>query len=241
MEFYTSYRHDLLYPGAVFESSNYGKYKILGKSADDSRKNRFIVQFIDTGTTSNVDAASIRRGSVKDIYAKKILNVACVGNTTATICGKTKREYNLWYHMIDRCYGENKKYATYKDYSVSEEWLCFEYFEQQISLIKNYDKWIADPSYQLDKDIYSRENGGNKIYSVETCCFISILDNVKEMTERVYQKKFKAISPDGTVYISNNQTEFGKTHGIQQKTISSLLKNQDMKNRKGWEFLYIEE
>ena len=71
--------------------------------------------------------------------------------------------------MLKRCYsGEyQKKEPTYKDCTVCKEWLNY----------SNFKKWYDDNYYEidgeqmaLDKDILVK---GNKLYSPETCVFVS--------------------------------------------------------------------
>jgi hypothetical protein len=76
--------------------------------------------------------------------------------------------YKKWFAMINRCYGksysENK--STYKDCAVCDEWLY----------LSNFIKWVnSQPnknwqSCQLDKDLLFIHN---KLYSPETCVFVS--------------------------------------------------------------------
>ena len=73
--------------------------------------------------------------------------------------------YNIWSHMITRCYSETyqKKKPTYKSCTVCDDWLIF----------SNFRKWMDSQYWYmlcLDKDILVK---GNKIYSPETCIFIS--------------------------------------------------------------------
>ena len=73
--------------------------------------------------------------------------------------------YQTWLHMLSRCY--SSKYQTrqlsYLNCTVCAEWLLFSNFKAWMILQDWKDK-------QLDKDLITR---GNKIYSPETCIFIS--------------------------------------------------------------------
>jgi hypothetical protein len=67
--------------------------------------------------------------------------------------------------MLKRCYSEKElvKRPSYSDCYVCEEWLTF----------SNFKKWMEAQDFhgkQLDKDILLL---GNKIYSPETCCFVT--------------------------------------------------------------------
>ena len=73
--------------------------------------------------------------------------------------------YQTWKGMMTRCYSEKyqEKYPTYKGCSVCEEWLTF----------CNFKAWMEKQYWymmELDKDLLVR---GNKLYSPETCIFIS--------------------------------------------------------------------
>lgn len=87
-----------------------------------------------------------------------------------TVNGKKKQVwicpfYRAWRDMLKRCY--NPKYQerrpTYIDCSVCEEWLTF----------SNFRAWMEKQVWQdkeLDKDILTP---GNKIYSPDTCVFVT--------------------------------------------------------------------
>lgn len=73
--------------------------------------------------------------------------------------------YKTWMSMLNRCYSEKflEKNPTYKGCSVSENWLRF----------SNFKSWMEKQDWEgkhLDKDILFK---GNKIYSEETCIFVT--------------------------------------------------------------------
>ena len=73
--------------------------------------------------------------------------------------------YQAWKSMLERCYSAKcqEKHPTYKGCSVSEEWLTF----------SNFKRWMEAQDFegmQLDKDLLFE---GNKVYSVETCVFVT--------------------------------------------------------------------
>lgn len=95
------------------------------------------------------------------------------------------REYDLWKHMLGRCYSDkyHEKQPTYKDCTVCNRWLIFANFLEDLPLIEGYELWKDNPNtgVSLDKD---SKVEGNKIYSLETCKFISRSDNSKECVKR---------------------------------------------------------
>lgn len=73
--------------------------------------------------------------------------------------------YKKWQLMLMRCYSEKYKAkgTSYIECLVCEDWLRF----------SNFKAWMEDQDWEgkeLDKDLLVR---GNKIYSPETCVFIS--------------------------------------------------------------------
>lgn len=72
--------------------------------------------------------------------------------------------YRTWTNMLKRCYmKDNTHNKTYKDVIVCEEWLIF----------SNFREWMKQQDWegkQIDKDILFP---CNKIYSPETCCFVT--------------------------------------------------------------------
>ena len=92
--------------------------------------------------------------------------------------GSLHPAYNRWHSMLDRCYNKNHpRYKTYgeKGIRVCDEWHLF----------SNYMKWFDENNidgYEVDKDFC-----GLKLYSPETCRFVSKSDNSREaMTRRDY-------------------------------------------------------
>jgi hypothetical protein len=69
--------------------------------------------------------------------------------------------YQSWRAMLERCY--SGKYSSYAGCTVCEEWLTF----------SNFKSWMEQQDWeskQLDKDLLIK---GNKVYSPETCVFVS--------------------------------------------------------------------
>lgn len=74
--------------------------------------------------------------------------------------------YDRWRSMLRRAYCPKtlEKFPTYADVTVCTEWLKF----------SNFKKWMETQDWQgkqLDKDLLVR---GNKVYSPEACCFVTV-------------------------------------------------------------------
>ena len=83
---------------------------------------------------------------------------------------KNTKSYRAWINMLKRCYDEKTlfKQPTYINCIVCDEWLIFSNFKKWHNV--NYVK-----GYQIDKDLLIT---GNKLYSPETCLYISPQDNL---------------------------------------------------------------
>lgn len=107
------------------------------------------------------------KGNIKSPYDKTIYNIGYIGDGEY---GVDLPQYDYWKSMLRRCYDEKalKRDSTYEDKYVCEEWHNYQTFAKWFD--ENYyecnDGYVMD----LDKDIL---NKGNKIYSPETCIFVS--------------------------------------------------------------------
>ncbi len=101
--------------------------------------------------------------------------------------------YTKWMSMLKRCYSENSLTTnpTYKGCSVCDEWLTF----------SNFKSWMETQDWEgkaLDKDLLVYQN---KVYSPETCCFISSKLN----TFLVKSDKIRGDYPLGVSLHSDNR------------------------------------
>lgn len=102
--------------------------------------------------------------------------------------------------------------------------------------LKGYDEDNLH-NLHLDKDI---KVANNKLYSPETCIFVTAEENYKQMlkTTQYNYKKFRAISPKGEIYYGTNQRIFAEEHGLSRTGIISVLKGRTSIH-KGWKFEYV--
>ena len=80
--------------------------------------------------------------------------------------GLRDREYIIWKGMISRCYNikEHIKHPTYKECTVSDEWLTYSNFK------KDYMNMVGcKKTWQLDKDLLFKFN---TVYSIENCILL---------------------------------------------------------------------
>jgi len=94
------------------------------------------------------------------------------GSRPANRDGKPTKEYQLWKHILERCFDEKyqNKHPTYKACSISDNFLDYALFydwcHKQIGFGKVDEKCR---SWCLDKDLLFT---GNKLYSEDTCVFV---------------------------------------------------------------------
>ena len=86
------------------------------------------------------------------------------------------RAYHLWFNMLQRV-GENE---MYNNVSICSRWKCFANFLEDLPSIKGYNEWLLAGRYEycIDKDIL-QQGIDNKVYSVDTCCFVTIYENLQ--------------------------------------------------------------
>lgn len=153
--------------GSVWKSNNCGEFEVVNYQSAIS----VAVRFSATGFETVSTAGNIRRGEVKDKLSRSVYGIGIIGAGDYLVSknGKQVREYKVWKGMIERCYEKSSRAYPYygmKGVSVCDEWHNFQ----------NFAKWYCDNhpkdgiSYQLDKDLKAI---GNKVYSPETCMFVS--------------------------------------------------------------------
>ena len=162
--------------GKIIKSYSGYEYIVLGKVKTlENKRAYWLIEFLDNKVQLVISDSHIRKNIIKNPYAKNKYG-ASKGRLS-----KNHWMYNRWNGMIRRCY--DKKFSRYKDYGakgilVCDRWLCFEQYVYDVISMKNFDiKKSISKEIVLDKDINS---GDIKIYSPETCEWISQSENAKQ-------------------------------------------------------------
>lgn len=100
--------------------------------------------------------------------------------------------YQVWTGMLERGYCKiyKAKHPAYLEVSVCPDWLLF----------SNFREWMREQDWkgnQLDKDLLSP---GNKIYSPESCCFVT-----PEVNKFLIYKKRTDELPRGVTWKPKNR------------------------------------
>lgn len=216
--------------GTIHPTKNYGDLKII----KFTRATIVYVRFIETGYETSSSSRHIREGNVKDKMRPSVFGVGCLGGDYYKVSngGSSNHtdEYRCWLRVLERCYSESlhAKHPTYINCEVCEEWQNFQVFAEW------YKENIPNDGeyYELDKDI---KIDGNKIYSPETCLFVSKIENVKKMCETKVKnlKPVDVVSPDGNVFTIKNRKEFALKNGLLQSGFNKMIQGKSL-HHKGW-------
>lgn len=150
--------------------------------------------------------------------------------TKDAVTGKAKQwicpYYEKWASMLKRCYSEAalKHDPTYTNCIVCEEWKHF----------SNFKSWMEKQEWkgkQLDKDIL----GDSKLYSPETCTFVSLKVNL--FLKGNYQNKYLP----GVIYAKGRNRYRAQIYDIRvrKRKIIGSFKTQEEAHDK-WKELKLE-
>ena len=143
--------------------------------------------------------------------------------------------------MMSRCYNPNSSsYDNYggKGITVDKSWHNLDDFIKTIDLVDGFDlNKILNGELQLDKDLKQiGKHSNEKIYSVETCSFITPSQNAGL---RSNNKDMIIIDPNGKRYESRNRESFCREHNIDSRhAFNCLIKKNN--HYQGWQFFYKE-
>jgi hypothetical protein len=143
------------------------------------------------------------------------------GKFKSSLNGVRSKAHKTWTGMLERCYSEkcHARNPTYKECSVCDEWHNFQNFAKWF--FKNYIK-----GFELDKDIKVK---GNKIYSPDTCIFVSPKKNRGHSSI----KEYLLLSPEGEIVKVRNMKEFCKDKPLHTSRMSLLVTGK-ITNYNGW-------
>jgi len=205
--------------GSVYKTKNYGELEVV----EYTSCSKVLCCFLATGFKCYAEAGDIRKGNVRDLLFPNIFGVGyCgIGDMPQSVSGVQAGAYSAWYNMLLRCYSRSKpaRYKTYDDCTVCDEWHSYQ----------NFASWFEANKVrglELDKDILI---DGNRVYSPETCSFVTGFDNKRKAREI----EFSLVSPDGHIHSGVNVSEFCERFGLNGSNISMLMSGK-RKSHKGW-------
>ncbi|KFC01068.1 hypothetical protein GTGU_03585 [Trabulsiella guamensis ATCC 49490] len=191
-----------LFPEIHVNNSGHA-YSIIESNVSRDKRGNAIhrIRFLNTGYETEVRQTHVKSGSVRDYMEPHVRGVGYWGANPKSF-SYTKKEHTLWYNLISRVYGDNPRNKSYHTVQVTCRWYCFKNFVEDIRKLDGYDKWCEpDSDYQLDKDELSKRLGF-KLYSTQTCRFISSAENLElSLWDKTLRKLFdKAVDIREAVY-----------------------------------------
>ena len=212
----------------IYLSNNCGYFIILAHVINTKNANALVkIKFLLTNYCKIVSYRTAMLGQVKDPYYPSIYGVACIG-----LASSRSEGYNIWHNIIRRCYNPNC--SSYKNYGaigvkVCDRWLCFENFLNDLIYIDGYLLWKNNPGlYQLDKDLKQQNIPScDKIYSLETCCFITFYDNARLVNKPNQKSIYTGVYP-----IENNKYEvaIGSSGTVEYKHLGTYMNEEAAAN-----------
>ena len=160
-----------------------------------------------------------------------------------------KKMHEIWRSMMGRCYRPTSH--SYKNYgakgvTVCEKWHTYDGFLDDIDKVEGFDiDLLIKGELQLDKDI-KQEDVESKIYSLETCVFVSRSEN---SSNRYNNKKFIGINLiNQEVILSKNREDICRKFNLDSSSVWRILKNnssnkklyKNVQTYKNWHFQYLD-
>ena len=226
-------------------STNHGKCLIVKIISYKEVK----IKFIKTGYETITRMTELKRGSIKDMLAPSVCGIGYLGKNFVKIKKENKKlfkkTYQVWIDMIKRCYDINRAgYTSYgkKGVKVSDRWLNFSKFYKDIQKLEgfNMNDFINSKIF-LDKDkLQLNKPHSERIYSKDTCVFLSRRENnlLQDYSDQLI--KFKVFFPDGHTEIHEGIRKFAKDNNMYFTNISACLKGKQ-KTYKSYKFEYYKE
>ncbi len=194
----------------------------------------------DCGEFKEIGAYSLKYGRSK--------SCGCLQKETRGVATKTHgmtktRFWNIWVNVKQRC--SNVKHKFYNDYggrgvTVCGSWLQFENFRDDM-----YESYLehVEEFGERDTTIERIDNNGN--YCKENCKWATRIEQANnkrlinwDLVTFCHQKYFKAISPQGIKYVSNNQRGFAREHQLDVSNIGKCLHGK-RSHVEGYTFQYL--
>lgn len=220
--------------GQIYTTNNFGDVLVLSKG---DKYNYYRVKFLNTANIDEFRKDAILNGCITDRYAPTYCGVGIIGNVSTK--RDNSRKYKVWANMLSRCYNENNiEYNAYggRGIIVCSEWLTFEYFLNDIQYIENWnEEEFNNGNLELDKDIKQSFQKENKIYSKQTCMWLN--KEINNKNQHSQQRKFKAIAPNGEIFLDYNIADFARKHNLERRQISAVLHGR-FKSHLGWKFIF---
>lgn len=204
------------------------------KNNGKNKQRKYYECICDCGNITYACKKDLANGHKKSCGCLKKVGPKPIHNDT------NKPFYKTWCHLKERCNNKNcKAYPNYGGREIVHDprWEKYENFKKDMSFKYIYAQLKYKNKITKRNPLSIERIDVNGNYCKENCIFIPRGNQNKNKRNN---KKFKAISPEGKEYISNNQAEFARQFNLKDKQISKCLLKQN-KIHFGWFFEYIKE
>lgn len=194
---------------SIHKTNNCGPLRVISHSGTELVQ----IEMVNTGHKATVRASKINSGSIKDPLYKSVYGTGFIGagKKDRPYVGSRTKAYTVWSDMMERCYSRTapKHHPAYKDCTVCNEWHDFQVFAVWFEV--NYIEGL-----QIDKDIRVE---GNRIYSPDTCKFVTLRENVV----KAQAKNYTLINPIGLAVDVYNLAQFCRDNGLPRGNMARMI------------------
>lgn len=137
--------------------------------------------------------------------------------------------YDIWAHMKDRIYNPNNPvYHRYGGRGLTTDYDVFKDFYDDL-----YASYIQAKAMYPNERISMDRIDNNLGYVKGNICWTTPLHQTRNSTT---VREFVAESPNGQLYLTNNQLQFAMNHGLESRHISDCLLGKQKTTGGGWRF-----
>ena len=177
--------------GTVRKNSLGQPYYIESKLSKD----KYIIEFKNTGTRIVANQASVSNGHIKDPYAPTVCGIGYKGEGNIN-----NKIYDIWFNILRRVTGKHNNKSTIKLYegvTIDHEWLNFQ----------NFQRWFLENNYQIGLHTIDKDISKCRKYGPHTSYIIPYFVNMAVMYNKdTNNKKLFGIDKHGNGWYSELTT-----------------------------------
>ena len=117
--------------------------------------------------------------------------------------------------MLQRCYRNDERYKSYRGVEVAEEWHNYSNFLKWFNAQIYDSSCIGEWKLQLDKDLLSE--GGKKIYSPETCCFLP--NSINSLLAKIDFSEYSKNCAKNVYHLQEMTKDYGGVIGTKARSV----------------------
>lgn len=209
-------------------NKKFNKLKIISFVEKDHKSRLIFKCLCDCGNHNQIPEFAITSGHTKSCGC---LQKEMVSRTNSTHRMTETPFYTSWMNLKARCNNpNNSRYNNYGGRGITYDprWDDFLEFKKDM-----YFKYVYAVKHLKIKKPSIERKDVNGDYCKGNCEFIPMSEQGKN---KVNNKTFKAISPNGVEYTHNNRMVFSRKHNLCFSHVSSCLRGI-RKQHKGWVFI----